>query len=140
MEKIKEWLRRGWRIERRINNLMEEKDWMFEIATSTTSRPSDVNVQQGGGNSTEARMLRYAEYSNLLDNMIDELVDTKCEIMKLIKKVEDARYQELLILRYIEFNSWNDISNKMGYEYRHVLRLHGKALLAAEKIRERLAL
>ena len=141
MEDIKKWLRRGWNIDRRIEELIEEKDKAFARVTGTVAS-NDGNESQriAGGNSSEAKMLKYSEYSIILDQMIDELVYTKAEIMDVIKQIEDIRLQQLLVLRYIRFYEWEKIAEKMMYNYRHVLRLHGMALIEAKKIRERSAL
>ncbi len=133
----KEWLRRGWRLNERINDLREEKERMFELATGTTGRLSQDNIHSSGGNPSEAKMIKYTEYSVKLENMIDELIDIKNELVDTIKNVEDTRLQRLLFLRYLEFEPWEKIACKMNYDYRHVLKLHGKALFEVEKIRER---
>ena len=39
-------------------------------------------------------------------------------------------YQLVLELRYLCFKSWEEIALQMGYDVRHVFRLHGEALKA----------
>ena len=134
---IKEWLRRGWRLNERINDLLEEKERMFALATGTTGQLSEDDIHSGGGNVSEARMIKYTEYSIKLENMIGELIDIKDEIVNEISEVEDTRLQRLLFLRYIEFNSWEEIAYKMNYDYRYTLKLHGKALKKIKKDIER---
>lgn len=43
-------------------------------------------------------------------------------------QAEDASYQLLLEMRYINNKGWDDVASNMGYDKRWVMRLHGKAL------------
>jgi DNA-directed RNA polymerase specialized sigma subunit len=59
---------------------------------------------------------------------IDRLVDLKREMVRLIKAVDNTEYQTLLELRYLCFKTWEQIAVDMGYNVRHVYRLHGEAV------------
>ena len=63
---------------------------------------------------------------------IDRLVDLKREIVEVIKAVEDTEYQILLEKRYLCFQTWEQIAVDMGYNVRHLYRIHEEAL---EKVR-----
>ena len=59
---------------------------------------------------------------------IDSLVDLKREIVGVIKAVDNTECQTLLELRYLCFKSWEQIAVDMGYNVRHVYRLHDVAV------------
>ena len=59
---------------------------------------------------------------------IDRLVDLKREMVRLIKAVDNTEYQTLLELRYLCFKTWEQIAVDMGYNVRHVYRLHDEAV------------
>ena len=61
---------------------------------------------------------------------IDALVDLKADITHRIKQINCPEYQLVLELRYLCFKSWEEIALQMGYDVRHVFRLHGEALKA----------
>ena len=61
--------------------------------------------------------------------MIDELISVKRETEAAISQVENSTYRELLRRRYLLNERWEQIAVGMGYDYRWVLRLHGRALL-----------
>ena len=132
----KEWLQRGWEIDRRIGELKLEKEQMFALATSTTGHILDDNIRGNGGNSSEAKMIKYTEYSQELDSQIDKLLEIKREILKAIKSVDDRNMQQLLTMRYITFKKFEQIAIEMNYSYRQVLRLHGEALLKIKDVIE----
>lgn len=130
----KEWLNRGWQQDKYINSLLAEKEEALTRATSVTVSAEGERVQNSSGNSTERKMLKYAEYSELIDKQVDRLVDIKSEIIKAINRVEDNILRTLLIDRYIRFMKWEQIAVDLNYSYEWtVKRLHPKAL---EKIKE----
>ncbi len=68
------------------------------------------------------------EYSDFLVKDITKLVYMKHIIITKINELEDSRDRVLLTLRYIDFMTWEEIANEMGYSTMQVHRLH-KALL-----------
>lgn len=49
-------------------------------------------------------------------------------ITKVIMSMDDDRLQTLLVLRYINGESWEDIAEEMSYSVRQIYNLHGIAL------------
>jgi DNA-directed RNA polymerase specialized sigma subunit len=56
------------------------------------------------------------------------LIELKAEIESKINSVENLKLRELLKCRYLDFKSWEEIAYLNGYSWRHVFRLHEKAL------------
>ena len=46
----------------------------------------------------------------------------------IIQAVEDSTLRTLLEYRYINGKKWEEIALMMGYDYRYILKIHGKAL------------
>ena len=75
-----------------------------------------------------------ARYKELIIRY-SEAITTRIEQ---IQNLDDPRYAEVLMLRYINEEpkaprgqkSFDDIADEMGYKYDHVLHLHGMALKA----------
>lgn len=63
------------------------------------------------------------------------LIDLKHEIVTIIKCVEAPDLQTLLELRYLCFNTWEEISVTLHLDIRWVHRLHNKALNEIDAIR-----
>lgn len=55
-------------------------------------------------------------------------IQTLTDIRNRINAVKDQIEREVLTYRYIRGMKWEDIAVKMNIGYRHVLRMHGKAL------------
>lgn len=131
----KEWLNRGYKLDKEINALLKEQSAALTRATGSTCGTSAERVQTSRRNTTEDRFINYASYSELIDNRIDELYAIKQEILSAINKVDDAVLRTLLIEKYVNFHTWEQIACNMNYSYVHVVHnLHPKALNAISKI------
>ena len=133
---VKEWLNRGYRLDKEINALIREQKRALELATKTTAPADCEKVQTSNGNTSEALFINYADYTKLIDDRIDELFATKQEIITALDSVGDNILRQLLIHRYIEFKRWDSIAAEMCYSKRQVTRMHGKALLKIKDVLE----
>lgn len=52
------------------------------------------------------------------------------EIHDHINAIEDDKQKDVLTYYYIKGMSWEEIAVKIGYTYRHTIRIHGYALAA----------
>lgn len=131
----KEWLNRGYKLDNEINALLKEQSAALTRATGSTCGTGAEKVQTSRRNNSEDRFINYASYSELIDNRIDELYAIKQEILSVINKVDDAVLRTLLIEKYVNFHTWEQIACDMNYSYVHVVHnLHPKALNAISKI------
>lgn len=67
-------------------------------------------------------------YAQRLNAKWDELINLRETAKRLIDTLKDGRYREALTLRYLDGQSWEQVAVTMGYTYRGVIGLHGKAL------------
>ena len=75
-------------------------------------------------------------YAELTRDRITELSEVSGEITRVIRQVKGNRERAVLIDRYLNFFSWEQIAVGQNYTFRHVTRLHGKALLSVKGILE----
>ena len=89
-----------------------------------------------------ARVMTSPKKSTQTELMIDRIVDLESEIImeaellhekrrKIVAQIEaidDIRYRELLLLRYVDGYSLRAIGVKMGYSYDWAKKAHGQAL------------
>ena len=126
---VKEWLNRGWELNKEINQLLESQHKAFAKATKSTATSEGERVQKSAGNSMEHKFINYAAYSEMVDERIDVLYAIKQEILEAVNKVNDSTLRTLLIARYINFKKWEKIACEMHYSYKHIVHiLHPKAL------------
>ena len=123
----KEWLNRGWALDREITALESAKRKAYDRCVSGVA---SVSGAPGGGGASDGGLSRYADFAAQLDNQIDKLVAIKQEIADVIAQVQDASLRALLVRRYMNFEKWEVIAVCLNYSRRQVTR-HGQ--MAARK-------
>lgn len=126
----KEWLMRAWKIDREINILLEAQKAAYDRLTGITAASDNTPVS---GTKEPHRLDSYAELTDKIDRRIDELCAIKAEIFDLIEKIPDIKLRGLLIDRYINCLTFQQIADKMELSPRWVMRLHKRALNLVEK-------
>ena len=124
----KEYLERIREIDREIDLLIAERNRTLDIVLQITVDPSDVRAQSGSISSrVENAAIRMIDLSEKIDKKIDEYIDMKAEAGRLIDRLDDSRYRAVLKYRYIDGMKWREISKRMCFDERWVLRLHEDA-------------
>lgn len=130
---IKEWFEKGRKLGEEIEALKEQKEKAFFAACNITPAVDRERVQESTQNGTERKFTKYAEYSELIDNRIAELMEYREKMLNAINKVESPIYRTLLIERYINCKSWEETAEIIGYSREHLCReLIDKALSKIE--------
>lgn len=123
------YLSQSLRLNQRINSKLEQIQSLRELATKCTSIITGMprNPNHGGSTMADA-LMKIVDLETELQNDVNRLVDLKEEIMAVVKAVDNIECQTLLELRYLCFKSWEQIAVDMGYNVRHIYRLHDEAL------------
>lgn len=77
---------------------------------------------------TSSVVAKIVDFERDLYESIDSLVDLKRKIVSEIDSLENKEYRTLLLLRYVNFMTWEKIAISMNYSYRWVFVIHGRAL------------
>lgn len=127
--KIKEYLGKAYRLDQRINSKLEQIESLNELATKASTTLTGMPRNSNGATSRmEDVIVKIIDLQTEINNDIDELVDLKSEIVRLIKEVDNYEYQTLLEKRYLCFNTWEQIAVDMDYSIQHIYRLRDKAV------------
>ena len=123
----KEYLLGYQRLNQRINRLLLEQQQWRELATRVS--PNLSGMPRGGkGGGTQGAISKIVDLETEINAEIDKLVEKRKEIEGIIRAVEDNILRTLLEYRYINGKKWEEIALMMGYDYRYILKIHGKAL------------
>lgn len=115
--------------------MIREKEALQSILYSVGGISDGERVQGGSiGNRTENLIAKIDEKEGKINNEIDRLVGVKYEVTEKICRIENETYSEVLLKRYIDLKDWGEIAGEMEYTVRHILRLHGEALLVFRKM------
>lgn len=90
-----------------------------------------------GGSSHDRMSTTIAKIVDLekeINAKVDTLIDRKAQVIRLLEKVRNPDYLKVLQLKYIEYESLEEIAVEMHYSYRWIKKLHGRALQIFAKI------
>ena len=76
---------------------------------------------------------KLAEIDSEIRNRMVYYTEVWEEVFNTIQKLEDGRYRQILVGRYLRGFTWERIAVAIGYSYKQTIRLHGYALKAIEQ-------
>lgn len=126
-EKI-EYLKQYKYLNQHIEALLEEKERWKSKAEKVTSTITGMPHGSDGENPRELAICRMIDCENVATGMIDDFVDLGNNIKEAIENVDDIVLRLVLIHRYIEGKKFEEIAYSMNISWRHIHRLHRKAL------------
>lgn len=120
--------------------LIESIEDQISLYTSKlTSCTAEINDMPKGSRVVQDRMAEYiAKIQDLKADKylhLIEIENKKQLIEKTILRMEQP-FKTLLHITYIDGKSLTETASKMGYTYKHICKLHGKALIEYMKVRE----
>ena len=125
----KEYLSQAYRLDQRINSKLEQVESLNDLATKVNTTLTGMPKNPNRATSTMAdAVTKIIDLQAEINCDIDRLVDLKREMVTVIKAVGNKEYQTLLELRYLCFKTWEQIAVDMGYNVRHVYRIHDEAV------------
>ena len=129
------WLEQVAKLDQLINAKLAERDQVWSMATSVTSKSSDGMPHAKGAISdpvgTGAIKLRMLAAE--IDNLIDKYVDHKQLVLRMLEKLSDKEYG-VLHRQYIRYMTIEEIADDMGYCTRQISRIKKNALKNLEVV------
>jgi DNA-directed RNA polymerase specialized sigma24 family protein len=131
----KDFLKQVKRLDTRIRNkLIEQQQWR-DIALGITANMEGERVQSSGAKTKMADAVeRCVDMEAEIDSLVDELVDTKKEVIQTIEQLRSITEYNVLHMRYIQFLSLQEIADYYGKEYGWATTTHGRALKSVQDI------
>lgn len=139
---IKDWMLRVRGIDGAINAELDELETIQSnvhrlVASFSLTKTHTIHADN-------AQEELYADYIDRKQRIVEEIRQKRKivnEVKTVLNQIENNRYYEILMRYYINGEAWRDIADKMNLSEQWVKgKLHGRALLVAEKIRDRLGL
>lgn len=124
----KEYLSQARVLDMLINSKQAELYKLKLMSTSISSPQISDKVQSNGQNVAMKIIDKIVDLQNEINTEIDNLIDLKIEIRNVIEQIPNLIERVVLIERYINCKSWEEISDIIHYEERNTHYLHGKAL------------
>lgn len=128
---IKEYLSQSYRLNQRIESNLLEIERLKDMSLSVSAICYDREVVQTT-RSTEAYFVKCLAKIDELRLEIDEevklMVELKKQIRDTIMNVENIDEKMVLVYRYIQNHTWEQIGEKLNADARTIRRWHGKAI------------
>lgn len=110
------------------NKLIEQQQWR-DIALGITANMDGERVQSSGAKSKMAdAVVKCVDMEAEIDRLVDNLVDTKKDVIKTIEQLYSPTEYNVLHMRYIQFKSLQEIADHYDRDYSWVTTTHGRAL------------
>ncbi len=123
--------------ERVVEKIRQIEIQIFDIEQTLGIKGINYDSQpHGSGISqvTESTATKLIELREVQRDLVDKLWTKRIEVERVIFMIKDATYAELLQRRYIRLQKWDSIATDMKFDSRYIYKLHGKALIEADKI------
>lgn len=124
---VKEYLQQLFWMEDEVKDLINERI-LLNSNTLRVSKLKDVNVQSSQVRTVEDTYLSLIDFSIKIQQKGDELLNLKIQISSQIDEMHTPEYRRVLRYRYLMGFSWKKVAELMGYDERHIYRIHGNAL------------
>ena len=131
----KEYLGQAYRLDQQINSKLEQAEMLRSLTQKVTATyGGEVVSHTRRVTSHEDIIVRLIEAEEDLNRAVDQLIDLKAEISRLIGQVQNASYRMILEKRYLCYKSWDQIADDMQYTRRWLLTKHERALAEIQKL------
>jgi len=126
-EKIK-YLNQYRYLNKEIDRKIESLEFWRNKILNITGTLSDMPKSNKRSDTIADGIATINDIEKTINQEIDELIELRKEIEDKINAVDDPKLRELLKCRYLDCKSWEEIAYKNNITWRHVYRLHEKAL------------
>ena len=129
----KSYLRQVEKLDARIKNKLIERQQWKDIALGITANIGGERVQSSGGKQKMAdAVIRCVDMEAEINSLIDELINTKQDVISTIEKLDSPTEYDVLHKRYIQYLSLQDIADHFHKEYGWATTVHGRALKSVQ--------
>ena len=142
MMDAKSYLRQVEFLDTKIKNKLIEREQWRDIALNISTNADGERVQSSGNQQKmETAIIKCVDMEQEINNLVDELVDTKRNVIATIEKLDSPTEYDVLHKRYIQHLSLQEIADDKGRDYGWATTTHGRALknvqmlLDSEKIK-----
>ncbi len=126
-DEVKKYLRQAEKLDKRLKR--ERRNLEKLMSAAEYRSPAFEGVGGGGsGDKICAAVSRIMEEEQRVQELTDLYTAKYVEIEQTIRSIDDDTLEEVLELRYLHGQSWEDIADTMHYALRSVYEFHGRAL------------
>lgn len=130
-----EFLKQPFKLQHKIDCLKMKKEEFERLACAPTG-PVYGDHPHSPNRNTEAPFIKWLdkifECEKKIASLETELSKISTTVMSAIEKLDNQDYQNLLIMRYLNFDTWQTICEKLYISYSTCKRWHWNAVQSLE--------
>lgn len=131
-----EWLDRVRKLDVLINAKLAERDQWLNLGARLTSESDGMPHAKGAVSDPVGNAgIRLAELARETDRLIDEYIDHKQQVIRVLEQLPAKEYAVMHRL-YVRYMTWPQISEELGICNMTIWRLHQKALKNLQNVIE----
>ncbi len=131
----KSYLRQVEKLDARIRNKLIEREQWRDIALGITANVGGEKVQASGNQQKMASAIeKCVDMEQEINALVDELINTKRDVIATIEQLESPTEYDVLHKRYIQYLSLQEIADHYGRDYGWATTTHGRALKNVQNI------
>ena len=135
ISEVKAWLNRGRDIQKELLSLEAQRIETANRATSITPNYSGVSVSGSRDpHSIENRLETMERLNALMAERIATLADVSGDVFRVIRQVSDNKERAVLIDRYLNFFTWEQVAASVQCTPTNANRIHRRALESVKSI------
>ncbi len=125
----KEFLKQIYRLDKTIENKIEECEQWKTIAMNITAHSEGERVQSSGNPQKMAdAVCRCVDIEREICETVAKLASVQKEVVSVIEQLDDTLQYDILHKRYVQYKSLTEIAIETRYSYQHIVDNHGKAI------------
>ena len=130
----RDFLKQLKKLNKMIENKLNEKEQWKSIATGTTSQMGGERVQSSGSQQKMAdAVARFIDIEKEIDKCIDNLVDTKKDVIAVIEQLNASEY-DLLHKVYVQFFTLQEVADLYDKSISWAKTIHKRGLKNVQRI------
>lgn len=135
VKEAKDYLLQIRLLDTQIDCMLSNVDGLREsLLRITPTLKQDVVTGGSSHDRMSTTIAKIVDLEKEINAKVDTYIDKKAQIIRLLDKVHNPDYLKVLQLRYIEYETFEEIASDMHYSHCWICRLHGRALQTFAKI------
>lgn len=132
--RAKRYLSRIRNIDRKIVGLKSTLANSRDSLTVGGMSYDEPHIRSQPGDKMSAKVAKLVDLEREISREIAKMIELKCNTLVTICRIDDYEQQNILIARYIDLMTWDEIAYEYHKSNRQVYRIHRNALQALDKI------
>ena len=135
MNDAKAYLQQVEKYDKMINSKQADLEFLRSLVTKVTPTLKEDVVSTSGSNSKfEDVMAKIIDLEAEINNLTDLFIDHKEKVKNNICKLQVQRQQEILHMKYLNYQNFNVIASELNMTVRGCRKAHDKALESLKKV------